>query len=289
MARQPRHLESQKEEASPVVKEISRSLAQVLEVSVHLPTPPESAVLVMHASAGRRPPVVVGRTDRSAPQRLTLNAKDVPVWSPGATKPNLMDVAAFFRAETPRQASLLAELLPHVLETIESAQKEVDQAQFHEQVKALEVLVPKVEPTFDPRLGRAGEALRLQNGFMERERVFAAAGVTKHAGVSRRHPSRTTSRWRKAGKIFSVSYRGKDYFPSFQFADDGQPLPLIGPLLAALRTAGGMTDWDIALWFTTPNGWLSGQAPKTLLLDPNRESAARLKHAAEQEIASDDA
>jgi hypothetical protein len=140
------------------------------------------------------------------------------------------------------------------------------------------------QPNFDPPQQRVDEALRLRNEFMEREPVLDGADVPRPAG---RNLSSPASRWRKAGRIFSVSYRGQDYFPSFQFADDGQPLSLILPLLVTLRK-GGMTDWDIAIWFTTPNGWLSGQVPKALLRDPHRESAARMEHAAGQEVASDD-
>ena len=59
-------------------------------------------------------------------------------------------------------------------------------------------------------------------------------------------------------------------------------------LLEVLRRDTETTDWDIAIWFPSPNSWLSGQLPKSLLSSAQDESAARLVRAAEQEVVAED-
>jgi hypothetical protein len=91
-------------------------------------------------------------------------------------------------------------------------------------------------------------------------------------------------RWRKQGKIFSVSYGGGDLYPAFQFGDDGYPLPIVAELLEILGRDAERTDWDNALWFAGDSGWLDGKTPVELLQsDPDL-----VKQAAEQEALRDE-
>lgn len=60
------------------------------------------------------------------------------------------------------------------------------------------------------------------------------------------------SDWKRQGRIFSVMFEGKEYFPRYEFDAAYQPLPLIGEVLAAF---GSVADtWQIAAWFHYPNG-----------------------------------
>jgi len=72
------------------------------------------------------------------------------------------------------------------------------------------------------------------------------------------------ARWRKEGKLFGVSYRGQTIYPAFQFDQDGRVRPLIAEVLKALPR-DQMTDWEVALWWTSANGWLAGRRPVDLL------------------------
>jgi hypothetical protein len=61
-----------------------------------------------------------------------------------------------------------------------------------------------------------------------------------------------TSDWKQQGRIFSVTFEGKEYFPCYEFDAAYQPLPLIGEVLAVF---GPVADtWKIAAWFHYPNG-----------------------------------
>lgn len=65
--------------------------------------------------------------------------------------------------------------------------------------------------------------------------------------------------WKRTGKIFSVPHEGTDAFPSFQFAEDGTPLPLMEKVLKALPAE--MTPWQRAFWMASPKKELGGGSP----------------------------
>lgn len=86
------------------------------------------------------------------------------------------------------------------------------------------------------------------------------------------------SGWRTQGEILAVSWQGKEVYPSFQFDDQQQPLPVIADLLNILRHGGNRTEWQNLAWFVSANGWLGGPSPYECLSDP-----ARVLRAAEME------
>jgi hypothetical protein len=64
-----------------------------------------------------------------------------------------------------------------------------------------------------------------------------------------------SSDWKRQGRIFSVTFGGKEYFAGYQFDAMCQPLPVIRDILEAL---GPVEDpWKIAAWFHFSNGWMS--------------------------------
>jgi hypothetical protein len=69
------------------------------------------------------------------------------------------------------------------------------------------------------------------------------------------------SDWKRRGRIFSVTFGGKEYFPRYQFDAAYQPLPLMRNVLAALGTVAD--TWKIAAWFHYPNGWIAPIATDT--------------------------
>lgn len=63
--------------------------------------------------------------------------------------------------------------------------------------------------------------------------------------------------WKRSGRIFSVSYGGRAYYPRYQFDVMYQPLPCISDILKAY---GACADtWSLATWFHFPNGWIVEQ------------------------------
>ncbi len=109
-----------------------------------------------------------------------------------------------------------------------------------------------------------------------REKVFtefcSAAGAS--AASSAGHHL-----WSQEGRVFSVLHRGVRFFPSFQFDDERQPIPVVAEVVR--RLLGKTSEWGIALWFTANNGWLGGRRPVDLL----RSDPLAVLKAADQEIA----
>ena len=71
-------------------------------------------------------------------------------------------------------------------------------------------------------------------------------------------------RWRKEGRIFAVTHRGRTWYLGFQFDADWRPLPGVAE---ALRHLGGWQEWDIATWFVVSNPLLGRQRPVDLVVD----------------------
>jgi hypothetical protein len=66
--------------------------------------------------------------------------------------------------------------------------------------------------------------------------------------------SMPASDWKRRGRIFSVNFGGKEYFPRYEFDALYQPLPVIRDILKAF---GPVADsWKLAAWFHFPNGWI---------------------------------
>ncbi|WP_417657117.1 hypothetical protein [Pseudidiomarina aestuarii] len=107
---------------------------------------------------------------------------------------------------------------------------------------------------------------------------LTSANVALNAGSKNtNNPSALANRWKKAGKIFAVSRQGKDWYPAYEFMDDGHPIPLMKDLLDILKPKN--TDLAIACWFENHNSWLDGMKPKDVLMEEPEEllKAARVE------------
>jgi hypothetical protein len=107
--------------------------------------------------------------------------------------------------------------------------------------------------------------------------VLSSADVASLAGSKAKNKASLANRWKQEGRIFSVPHRGAGYFPAYQFDEKGQPLPVIGRVLATL--GGESREWELALWFTSANGWVDGRRPVDLL----RREPEEVAQAAERE------
>lgn len=71
--------------------------------------------------------------------------------------------------------------------------------------------------------------------------------------------------WRAAGRIFSVSFEGKELYPTFLF-EDGGPKEVVARILKLLRESKSPTeaevpysDWSTLCWFVGANAWRDGE------------------------------
>ena len=83
--------------------------------------------------------------------------------------------------------------------------------------------------------------------------------------------------WKKRGQVFAVRHRDADgrmreVFPLFQF-ENHQPIKAVQSVLEALGAQ--RSPWKLALWFTSNNGWLAGQARPVDLLTSSPDAVVQ--------------
>ena len=121
---------------------------------------------------------------------------------------------------------------------------------------------------------------RMRADYLRETRMLTAAEVRDASGLDPKNRSEPASRWKRERRIFAVRHGGRDLYPSFQF-EDGQPRPAIKDILREIPASA--TQWQVALWFASGNGWLDGAAPQTRLHEARKvvEAAKRLASGAE--------
>jgi hypothetical protein len=119
--------------------------------------------------------------------------------------------------------------------------------------KIAELIVGEVRPSVTLIQERMERMKTIKRIFEEEDWLPAEEINAIHAAFpgARTHPA---SDWKRRGRIFSVPYRGKDYYPRYQFDTMYQPLPVIKDILDAY---GEHADpWSLAAWFHFPNSWI---------------------------------
>ena len=109
------------------------------------------------------------------------------------------------------------------------------------------------------RNAEARTALLQEFGALRSQEIadFAASRAANRAALA--------NRWRAEGRLVAVPVGDQLLYPGFQFNAEGKPKPVIARALEELRGITNTSDWQLALWFTSPTGWLGGRRPVDLL------------------------
>src|ERR1700761_1176700 len=101
-------------------------------------------------------------------------------------------------------------------------------------------------------------AFRPHGGFVN------ADDVTHRLRRLPEHPLSMLERWLVSRKVLNVWWRGQTLMPMFQF-----DLENMAVKQACARVVDELNavfdDWELTLWFATPNTWLDGATPVALL------------------------
>ena len=119
-------------------------------------------------------------------------------------------------------------------------------------VELVETLTPSVEPPSVETLLQSRRNAGLRARFMAKWPTLTSAEVAERSGSKAANRAAAANRWRQVHRIFAVRYRNELRYPAFQFDDDGQPRPEIQSVLEAFAERHA-SDWEVALWFTTPH------------------------------------
>ena len=126
-------------------------------------------------------------------------------------------------------------------------------------IEALEPEIPIPKPAALLQARRNAEA---RAALLKEFGALTSKQVAEHAGSTAENKAAMAASWKQQGRIFSVTYRGKQLFPGFQFGPEGRPHPVIADVL---RILGGEHEWQLALWFASRSGLLGGRRPVDLI------------------------
>jgi hypothetical protein len=125
-----------------------------------------------------------------------------------------------------------------------------------------------------PRVALAPEAaierdtLEWRKRFMAEHPGWTSAQIAEESTSRAKNQPATASRWAKEKKVFAVEFKGRKWFPRFQF-QDGRPIPAVSQVIKLFPEHA--TGWELAYFFTTQNANISGCRPFELLKeDPSR-------------------
>jgi hypothetical protein len=130
--------------------------------------------------------------------------------------------------------------------------------------KLVEVMLPSHDPVAAVRASIDRDNAEARVRFVQTVPCYTTAELAEFVGHGAKNKSATGSRWKTDGKVFSVTVKGTERYPAFQFRD-GRPLPVIAKVLTSLPQ--DMSPWQIAFWFVSSNRWLDGKAPADCLGD----------------------
>jgi flavodoxin len=127
----------------------------------------------------------------------------------------------------------------------------------------IEVLTPDV-PLSQNKLVEAKMFAEAARAVLESKEFVRAQDIAKVAHFSRKNPSSQPNRWKRAGYIFAVSYKGADLYPSYalDWKQGAKPLPVMSKIV---KLFGDKDDWQKAFWFGSVNSYLKNKMPKDLL------------------------
>lgn len=117
-----------------------------------------------------------------------------------------------------------------------------------------ELATGMLEPSIELVEDRVRRMKTVQQVFAEGDWITAEQinALQAEPPANKSHPA---SDWKRRGRIFSVNYGGKEYFPRYVFDALYQPLTIVKEVLKAFGTVAD--PWVLAAWFHFPNGWIA--------------------------------
>ncbi len=195
-------------------------------------------------------------------------------WTPSAARergqgeraPGNSGHAYLVQVQSDAMSHLLEACMPILGRLMSEKTAEVREQKLEELVEFIagKMVVPsRVDTRMAQRL--AARHARVLNEF-----GFVTAGQLASANHSRAgNRNALADNWKKRRQVFAVRHRDesgrpREVFPLFQF-EDHKPIKAVQAVLEAF--GGRKATWKIALWFTSNNGWLPGQARPVDLLE----------------------
>ncbi len=164
--------------------------------------------------------------------------------------------------DTPNQAvrETIRDIVEHVPAIVEARQSKLTD----DAIDALVSVYMRTPPNAEVERLLYDSNAKARARFFAEWPSFTSKDLADVAGHGSKNKSMTASRWKMKGKVFSIRHGGVEYFPAFQF-EEGQPIETVAKVLALFGEK--KSGWQLAFWFTSPNGWLAGKRPVDALKD----------------------
>lgn len=163
-----------------------------------------------------------------------------------------------FRAQAPVERKLLQLRLLATLKSIQRQRAEMQQMQ-----QMIAAMTPLAAVPLPPQVLQARRNAAARDELLREFGAMTSAQIGDQAGSTSPNRAALAHRWKSDRRIFAVSHQGSNYFPGFQFTEEGQPIAAVADIVRILGDR--LAPWELALWFTRRNGWLGGRRPVDLL------------------------
>ena len=194
-------------------------------------------------------------------------------WKPGAVAghrvtPTKSSHAYLLEVHGDAMSRVLESVMPVLGRLLSQKTAAVREQKLEELVDFLagQMVVPSpVDTQMAQRLAARHARILSEFGFITAEQLAAA----NQSRASNRNA--LADNWKKRRQVFAVRHRDesgqtREVFPRFQF-EDHKPIKVVQSVLEAFGER--KAPWKLALWFTSNNGWLAGQARPVDLLEAN--------------------
>ena len=193
-------------------------------------------------------------------------------WSPTAAQarsehaPEKSSHSYLLQVHDDAMSRVLEAVMPMLDRVLSQKTAEVRERKLEELVDFIagQMVVPsRVDTKMAQRLAARHARVLNEFGFVSAEQL--ADANQSRAG----NRNALADNWKKRRQVFAVRHRDesgrpREVFPLFQF-EDHKPIKAVQAVLEAFGEH--KAPWKIALWFTSNNGWLPGQARPVDLLE----------------------
>jgi hypothetical protein len=160
-----------------------------------------------------------------------------------------------------------------VFETLKRASEFIDDLIDKRRKNSWEALIDALTPDVPLTSNKVAEAKMFAQAMkviLESGDFARAANIAEVAHFSVKNPSSQPNRWKKAGLIFAVPYKGMDLYPLYalDIEKGARPLPVMENILEVLADKD---NWQKAFWFGSVNTYLKNKMPKELLKSKPQE------------------
>ncbi len=145
--------------------------------------------------------------------------------------------------------------------------------------KLIEAITPELQlPLSSSAIEQVKRNSAARVKFLEHYDTYSSSDIYRMNNSTATNKAALASGWRSKGKVFAINHKSELRYPAFQFDKDTKPQKIIANVIKLFGKENA--DWQLALWFVTPNAILNGKPP----IDVIKSDSKALIDAANEEV-----